>query len=121
MFSKLSKIKAVTKAYYSIDIEKESPCLKAFLKKVQADSKKKIKKASVFTYEQMKRFLQDFPNYHPHLKRKVIMICGVFGALRGTEIHCLLRLDVLLQPNGDYNVYITPLKTGTANLLSCFS
>ncbi|XP_011695514.1 PREDICTED: fatty acid synthase-like [Wasmannia auropunctata] len=90
LWSTYSKLKTMLKLNDGIDITSFT-ALTQFLK--SKNKGYKPKKSSVFTNEQVKKFLMEAPN-NEFLAAKVIMIFGVYGALRCQEITNIETTDI---------------------------
>lgn len=111
LWSKFSKLKSCCQAFFNINIDNISPTVKIYLKKVERDSKKSKKKASIFSSNDIKRYISEFPDDPKNLRLKVICILGVFGCLRvGSELFKIEVNDVKETEEG-YKILFSPAKT----------
>jgi integrase len=71
---------------------KEFYCLSHFLKKLSTNHKPK--QALTFTEEEVNRFLINAPNEGVHLVHKLILLFGIYGGLRPSELTDLCWGDI---------------------------
>lgn len=90
LWSTYSMLRTTINTFDHVDISKHQKLI-AFLKKQHSGYK--AKKSSVFTKEQISKFLNEAPN-DVHLSRKVALIFGIAGALRRIEYTKLLVTDI---------------------------
>ena len=115
IWSKYSLINTVSKTRYNIDLKTYAPDITCYLKKQDANHLKSTKKASVFTSDEVRSFLLNTPSEQGNLRLKVILILGVFGALRAaSEIFHILVEDVEKCDEG-YHVRFNPAKSRKAS------